>query len=68
MVYEIGGWLTMVHILLLGQIGLFKVIIRRSHGRLRRQSSDIVNLIGTIRQSLGVICLAFGRLWECVGG
>ena len=53
----------MVHVLLLRQVWFFEVVIRQTHGRLHQRSSAIVTVVGTIRQSLGVvICLAFGRL------
>lgn len=60
----------MVHVLLLWQVGLFKVIVRQSGGRVHQRSSAVVvmNLIGPILQSLKLIRLAFGRLWRGVGG
>ena len=53
---------TMICVLLLGQVGFFKVIIRQTHGRLHHQSPSILNLMGTIGQPLSRICLKVGRL------
>lgn len=64
----------MVHLLMLRQVGLFKMIIRQTRGGLHQRSSGIVilhlhlNLIGPILLSLRLIRLAFGgRLWVYVG-
>lgn len=52
----------MVHVLLLWQVGFFEVVIRQTDGRLHQRSSGMMILVGTIWQSLRVVCLAFGRL------
>ena len=54
--------LTMVHVLLLWQVGFFEVVIRQSDGRLHQRSSGMMILVGGIRQPLGLVGLAFGRL------
>lgn len=52
----------MVHILLLWQVGFFEVVIRQTDVRLHQRSSAMMILVGTIRQSLGLVGLAFRRL------
>ena len=52
----------MVHVLLLWQVGFFEVIIRQTHGRLHQRLPAMMVLIGSIRQSRGLIGLRFGRL------
>ena len=58
---------TMVDILLRWQVGLLKVIIRQTHGRLHQWSSDILSAVGKIRVPLRLIWLAVGRLWVYIG-
>lgn len=64
------GQPTMVHVLLLRQVRLFKVIIRQTGGKLHQRSSAILIQGGSIWLSLRVVgSLAFGMLWVvCVRG
>lgn len=58
---------TMVHVLLLRQVGFFKVVTRQTHGRLHQRSSGILIVVGNIRLSLSLIGMTFGRLRVNVG-
>ena len=43
------GRRTMVHVLLLWQVGFFEVIIRQTHGRLHQRLPAMKVLVGSIR-------------------
>ena len=57
------GQRTMIHVLLLWQVGFFEVIIRQTGGKLHQRRAAILVQVGMICLPLRVVGVAFGRLW-----